>query len=142
MRVTSSATISGPFTADGLLDYPAAINLRYEHVAPQDNAAVVFHELVETDPKRIRAFRTHLGLPEALPDGPRLISLDDYHAQGGADLPSLEELHAQFDEAERRPWRAKEFPALADWLDRNEAALARLAEGAERPDFFALDDLR
>ncbi len=141
--------ITEPLRPDGYPDYVAALNEIYSRgVTPENNAAVLlqqafgpsdikdslrpkFYELLGIKPlpekgeyfvdetemlKRWRAGRGALGIP---------VSDDD-----------AEKMSDEFDRAQERPWKAKEFPIVAEWLALNEKPLALIEQASRRPNCY------
>ena len=67
--------------------------------------------------KRWRAGRGALGIP---------VSDDD-----------AEKMSDEFDRAQERPWTAKEFPIVAEWLALNEKPLALIEQASRRPNCYS-----
>jgi len=134
-----------------------------EGVTPENNASVRFWEAIgpKAIPEPIRAeFFKLLGIPP-LPDaGDYLVTSGELSHRlwvdweksrttghvPPEDQPESEEsvtgdeIDAQRNPADEilwagttRPWSRKEFPLLAEWLDRNEKPLALALEGTRRP---------
>jgi len=135
--------VTGPLDKDGYIDYVAALNERLaEGVTADTNANVLIWKAL--GPKydgqsQPAAFFKRMGVdppPEA----------GDYFVEPGpfvrdrlgiADPDAARRLQGQFQAATSRPWTAKEFPQLADWLTVNEKPLDLVAEAAKRPHYFS-----
>ena len=117
--------ITAPLRADGTVDYLAALNQAHSKgVTPANNAAI---KLVEA-----------IG-PDLFPDSIR----DEALKQLGVTLPADGEYYdpasddsAAYDQALENPWQAGEHPALAAWLEKNKAPLARFLEASQRPRYY------
>jgi len=140
-----TTVIDGPLTAEGYVDYVAALNERAsEGVTPENNAV----------PLLLQAY------------GPQIIS-DKYAAQyfallnasppiaGGkflvgeskwipANSPTFQEFNDRVQIARQRPWTRAEFADIAALVDANAAPLELITQASRRPrfysPFFSLDE--
>jgi type II secretory pathway pseudopilin PulG len=142
--------LTGPLRPDGYVDYVGALNAELGRgVAPEDNAAVSL--VLAFGPKEIGekqrgAFFKLLGVPVPPEKGPYFVSLDQYVARlreaekkptTPADTKESQEMWAQLEQAQTRPWSKEEFPEIAGWLEANHAPLRRIEEAAGRPRYYA-----
>ena len=153
LRITISKEttyLTGPLRPDGYVDYVGALNAELSRgVTPANNAAVPL--LLAFGPKAVgekqrEAFFKLLGVPVPPEKGPYFVSLDQYVArlrEAGkrpatlAETKESQEMWAQLDQAQKRPWSREEFPAIAGWLEANRAPLRRIEEAAGRPRSYA-----
>ena len=141
--------ITAPLRNDGYVDYVGALNQRdSQGVTPEHNAAELFWKA--TGPGKIAAnsrqkYFQLLGIPPLPEKGLYLVPWRRYIAglaeakRPTGTLPNEEQrkelcqLDLQKSTAETRPWSAREFPRLAEWLASNEKPLALLIEASKRP---------
>jgi hypothetical protein len=127
---------------NGELDYESALNRRLgQGVTPRSNASVLVWKAIGPHPEGARmppAFFRWLGVAAPPEEGDYFIDLGQY-ATDVLKLPpgaKFDELIDQYGRATRRPWKAKQYPRLAGWLEANEKPLAIVIEAAKRPDYF------
>jgi hypothetical protein len=137
--------ITEPLREDGYVDYLAALNQRFSAgVTPENNAAVPFLRAVgpgEIRPEHREEYYRMLGIPPPPASGEYYITLEKYAAclkpsekpTARAGVHKEAVLYDQEIQAMKRPWMAKEFPAIAGWLAANEKPLALLVEASKRP---------
>lgn len=115
-----------PLRPDGFVDYLEAVNRRHsKDVTAENNACVLLYQAMGPSPQGDRMpdrFFRRLGI-EPLPDEGRYF--ENWNGEGG--LP----------DAVERPWTAREHPAVAAWLKRNELPLATITAATERPRYFS-----
>lgn len=134
--------ITEPLRPDGYPDYVAALNQRCRQgVTPENNAAVLVWKALGPDaiePPHREAYWKMLGIAP-LPEQGDYFRGFYAHASawsvknGVPDEEAEKRLSEQFDVAMKRPWSAKEFPILAEWLQVNERPMKLLAEASKRP---------
>jgi hypothetical protein len=135
--------ITKPLRADGYPDYSAALNeLMREGVTPENNAAVLLQQAFGPTevPKELREnYFRQLGIPVLPEQGDYFVDEGDMVRRWRVDhpLPAGEEdddkIWDEFGDAEKRPWSAAEFPAVATWLKINEKPLALAIEASQCP---------
>jgi hypothetical protein len=135
--------ITKPLRADGYPDYPAALNERMrEGVTPENNAALLLQKAFGPTeiPKELRkSYFKQLGIPVLPEQGNYFVDEGEMIRRWRVDhpLPAGEEdddkIWDEFGDAEKRPWSAAEFPAVAAWLKINEKPLALAIEASTRP---------
>lgn len=115
-----------PLRPDGFVDYLEAVNRRHSQgVTVENNACVLLYQVIGPSPEGDRMpdrFFRRMGI-EPLPDEGRYF--EDWNFDGG--LP----------DAVERPWTAREHPAVAAWLKRNEQTLATVTAAMEKPRYFS-----
>jgi len=153
VRVTISKEttyITAPLRKDGYPDYVAALNERCSRgVTPENNAAVLFWKAFGPGeipkPHRERFFKM-LGIPPLPEEGEYFVYFGEHVKRLKKDgrLPSAQSgedaEHAPWTEfrvSQERPWSAKDFPVVVDWLKANERMIAMLADAAKRPRYYA-----
>ncbi len=135
--------VTGPLRKDGFIDYVTALNERLSKgVTPENNANVLiwkalgprpeggamppefFKWLGYRPPERGAYFTTDLS------------ELLEKHFKGAPATreQALDSLH---DRLTKRPWTAKQYPHVADWLKANAKPLALVIEGTKRPRYFS-----
>jgi len=140
-----------PLLKDGSLDCVALLNkISREGIDVDDNAAVMIWRALgpETIPVTNQDdFYKLLGIAELRQNGDYYVTFAKYvdkydkqekgsRGESAADN-SNETFYKQFETAQKRPWDAKEFPLLADLLNKNEKPLELLSEAVLRPKFYS-----
>lgn len=124
-----TTVITEPLLPNGLPDYLGAINARFGRgVTPANNAAVPL----------LRAMDPRYALNESI--------RERTYEQLGMQAPPADGTHFQdfpgavrdesYQAALENLWQAEQYPAVADWLKRNEAPLALFAEASQRSRYF------
>lgn len=138
-----TTVLTGPLTADGLVDYAAALDAEMaEGVTPQNNAAVALLHIfgpdaIEAD-VRAATFEK-LGIEPLSRRGDYFILARNFTVPAGvtsAPDPGSDDLTIQLMEAGRRAWNPAEYPLVDAWLDANHDALDRAAVAASRPRYY------
>lgn len=137
--------VNGPLTAEGLIDYEAALHERLSvGVSPDNNAAVLldraFGPAVISQSLRVRYFE-RLGI-EPLPErGDYVVNPAAFAQQKLRGVPDVAEREAAiFDElrrAQRPPWTRDECPLAAEWLAANEKPLELIEAATKRSSFYS-----
>jgi hypothetical protein len=133
--------VDGPLDKDGYIDYEAALNERLgKGVTPDKNVMVLLCQAIGPRPEgkaRPAAYYKLLGILEPPKDGVYFVNLTDFAKR---TLKKNEKEALAIDEqagiAIERPWQARDFPALAAWLNANEKPLALVVEATRRPAYF------
>lgn len=133
----STTYFTEPLTADGQVDFAAALNGIYgRDIAPEDNAAVALWQIVpsgDSEPFREQVYK--LWGIEAVPEAaPLLVPETEFW-----ELQSIEALEAY--DAEQvaiitAMWKADDYPTAAAWIEGNQAALAATHDAVQRPKYF------
>jgi hypothetical protein len=147
--------LTEPFREDGYVDYVAALNARCsEGVTPQNNGAVLFWQamgpaaLMDTYPRaeQVVSYYRMLGISRLPKRADCFARLEEFaiHLQAdssrdeavddGRDRRAILEEH--YEQALSRPWSRAEFPALAEWMKRNERPLSLLRRATKKPRFY------
>ncbi len=137
--------VNGPLTAEGLIDYEAALHERLSvGVSPDNNAAVLidraFGPAAISPHLRVRYFEW-LGI-EPLPErGEYVVNQAAFAQQKLGGAPDVAERQAAiFDElwrAQQRPWTRDECPLAAEWLAANEKPLELIEAATRRSNFYS-----
>jgi len=148
IRISKETTrLTGPLTADGEVDFIAAVDQRMRAgVTPENNAAVLFWQAIgpQAIDVSVRAeFLKRLGI-ELPAEGAYLVGMKDFYEKlpeygpqrPDEDWKAHDERLKLWGEIALRPWTADEFPHAARWLEVNERPLQLVAEGARRPEFY------
>ncbi|HYT92655.1 MAG TPA: hypothetical protein VEL76_28320 [Gemmataceae bacterium] len=134
--------VDGPLTKDGYIDYAAALNKRLSvGVTPENNANVLLwkafgpHPNGETMPPE---FFKWLGY-EPPERGEYFTDLHGYlrtHLKVDPEKQpmSIDEI---FDRVSERPWIARQYPEVADYLKANAKPLALVVEATRRSHYFS-----
>jgi hypothetical protein len=138
--------VTEPIDSDGYVDYVSALNQQLSRgVTPENNANVLIWQALGPHPEKGHdvqpGYFDRLGIKEPPENGHYLSSFQDYLARQGKlnhgnDYDVIAEFSRQMDEAQGRPWTAKEFPLLAGWFDECESSFAALIEGVSRTEYF------
>jgi hypothetical protein len=135
--------ITGPLDKNGYMDYEAALNERLgKGVTPQNNANVLLWKALGPRPEGGNPLPPEyfklLGIESPPENGAYFVGLFRY-AKEHLKLEPGEKTNAILDEQSRaaqRPWAAKDYPRVADWLKMNEKPLALVVEATRRPQYF------
>jgi hypothetical protein len=134
--------VTGPLDKDGYVDYVAALHERLSKgITPENNANVLIWIALGPRPEggRMSAeFFRLLGIPEPPQAGPYFKDLFRYvqdntkiDVQLAAGL-----LNDQLEEIGERPWKRKDFPLVAEWLDSSQQALAVIETATRRSHYY------
>jgi hypothetical protein len=136
--------ISAPINKDGYPDYLAAMNAQLnEGVTPENNAAVLLQKALGPtlipEKDRIEVYK-QLGIEPLAPEGSYFTSRKQWIELRQQQLPERrrwsQDFEARFDEAKDRPWSAKEFSIVAEWLTHNESPLKIILQASTRSKYF------
>jgi hypothetical protein len=137
--------VTGPLRKDGSVDYVSALDERSrEGVTPENNAAVLWWQAMgpaaigENDREKYFQMLGISRLPEKGEYFANLRFYMDRERAGSKDedenAPSADQdVESALETAQKRPWSAREFPVLAQWLAANEKPLALIVEASKRP---------
>jgi hypothetical protein len=144
--------VTEPVDAQGYIDYPTALNERMgKGITPENNANVLIWQALGPHPEggtMPPEYFKWLGIEQPPEQGEYLISSDKYFQANLKTLPNdviglIEDEQSWkkqwddcIDQARKWPWQAKDQPAIADWLRRNEKPLALAIEASKRPHYF------
>lgn len=127
---------------EGSFDYAAALNaVLGRGVTPQNNAAVLIWQALGPTPERgnplPQEFFQYLGIPRPGASQEDFINSYRYFSEV-LRLPgrAAEQLHDQLFLLTSIPWKEREAPELASWLNHNEKALELIRRASERPHYF------
>jgi hypothetical protein len=134
--------VTGPLRKDGTIDYLPVINdILSQGVTPENNGATLLLQATTTSANRESHFAVletlKVTLPADPPDG--LLRIDEFAAQkqGKSLTPEeIESLSALALKCGKSPWKAEEYPLLADWLDKSDKSLALVTQACEKPHCF------
>ena len=134
--------ITGPLDKDGYVDYVTALNERLrEGVTPQNNANVLLWKAFGPHPDRVTmppGYFKWLQIPsppekgDYFVDGTHFLK-EHLKAQG---LERTEKLYDAMEKTAARPWKAKDYPEIAEWLKVNEKPLAVVIEATKRTHYY------
>ncbi len=131
-----------PLRDDGYVDYVAALNLRVsEGVNLDNNALVPLMKIV--GPKDIEEatrgrFFEMLGVDPLPEEGEYLVPF--WKFVEGLELDAKARKRAEdeeWEQAEKAPWTARQFPVVAQWIAQNEKRLNLVVEATRRPRYYA-----
>jgi hypothetical protein len=132
----------GPLDKYGRPDFQAAMNDRLaKGVTPDTNANVLLWKALGPTPEggsgMPAEFFERLGMPEPPKNGDYFVSIHEVaRSRWKMDGPATWKQYDVLISLGRRPWKAAEFPKLAEWLAANEKPLALIGEAARRPKYF------
>jgi hypothetical protein len=135
--------LTEPVDRDGYIDYVAALNERSRHgITPDTNANVLLWQAFGPQPEKDKVppkFFELLGTPVPPGRGLYYVSYNDFmraHLKGDRDA-QIKEMEALRDPTSQRPWTAREFPLVRDWLKANDKPLVHIVEASKCPHFYA-----
>lgn len=139
-RISAETTgITAPLDAQGWPDYVAAYNLEHSRgVTPETNFVVALRSIVgnrDIPGGSPELFDKALGLPAPVTTPPLYRSDDDVLRALSSD-ERLRVMNEDVDKAMDQPWTAVDFPAVAQLVDANRAAIQAIAAASRRPHFF------
>ena len=135
--------VTGPLDAEGYVDYESALNAELSRgVTPQTNANVLLIQSFGPAPEGgdglPPAYFKWLGIPIPPRDGgPYIVSIGGF-ARDKLALTNeqLEAVYDQQSRCTRRPWTARDYPVVAEWLKAIERPLGLVVEATGRPRYF------
>lgn len=132
---------TGPFDAEGYVDYEAALNdALSEGITPETNANVLIWQAIGPRPegtKVLPEYFQRLGIEEPPEQGDYFISLEDFLSRHRQLYPiELSEILEHRASVSSWPWKADDYPHVAAWLKANERPLALVVEASQRPHYF------
>lgn len=138
--------------AQGLIDYPTALNERMsKNITPENNAKVLIWQALGPHPERGTMppeYFKWLGVAQPPEQGEYFVGWNDYFQANlktpPNDILELFDNHPdrqqywdeQVERARKWPWKADDHGAIADWLKQNEKPLALAIEASKRPHYF------
>jgi hypothetical protein len=131
--------VTGPLDKDGYIDYAAALNERLgKGVTAENNANVLIWKAIGPDgggKKMSAEFFRLMGMEPPAEEGKYFLNLFRYlRRELDIDLcDGMAEVDEQFNRAMERPWKAKEYPKIASWLEFNEKPLGLAVQASKRP---------
>ncbi|MCE9563103.1 MAG: hypothetical protein K8U57_13755 [Planctomycetes bacterium] len=135
--------VTGPLDKQGYVDYEAALNAELSRgITPAKNANVLLIAAFGPAPEggtglSLECYRW-LDINAPPKDGEYFVSLTAYGKQRLAlsDL-QLETVFDQQTRATARPWSAKDYPVIAEWVKANDKPLGLVMEASKRPEYFS-----
>jgi hypothetical protein len=140
--------VTGPLRKDGFIDYVAALNERLSKgVTPENNAVVLIWKALGPRPEGVAMppeFFKWLGYQP--PERGDYFTTDLYehlkehfrkHFKEQDPTRQEKLVDSLCDRVAKRPWTAKQYPLVADWLKANTKPLALVVEGTKRPRYFS-----
>lgn len=134
--------VVGPLDKQGFIDYEAALNAEMSRGITRDtNAKVPIIQALGPAPEGGNglppAYFKWLDIPPPPKEGDYFVGLGTLGREKlsltGAQLDAVFE---QQGKAGQRPWSAKDFNVIAEWLSANEKPMALVMEGCKRPGYF------
>ena len=130
--------VDGPLDKDGYIDYETALNDRLRgKIKPDDNAVVLLVQVCgpKPDGKELPPNFYHwLNTTPPAEDGAYLISSSTFFKQDYRE--DFEKHFALESKLRQSPWKAKDHPKFAAWLNTNVAPLAKAVEASNRTEFY------
>ncbi len=139
--------ITAPLRPDGYPDYTAAFDeIAGRGVTPENNAAVLLQQAFGPAeiPEKLRAdYFRKLGIKPLPEKGDYFVTRDEMvkrwrvgHPQKSLPDDESDDLSDEFDRAIERPWTAKDFPMVAEWLRINEKLLKLIEQATQKPKLY------
>jgi hypothetical protein len=131
-----------PADKDGYVDYEAKLNdILAKGITPEKNANVLLWKALGPTPEggtgMPAEFYRRLGIPEPPRDGQYFVGLQRYMQDRlKLDREDWDELFTQQTHAAQRPWSAKDYPHIAEWLAFNEKPLVVVMEATKRTEYY------
>ena len=133
-----------PVGANGFVDYFTVLNRQSGRgVTRENNAVVVLSRALGPQPEGRRGqpdrYYELLGIEPPLKEGPYFEYLWQWWERKEKKLPAGGDtvIMEWADLANARPWTAKEFPDIAEWLADMEAPLRLVVQASERSEFYS-----
>lgn len=138
-----------PLGKDGYVDYTAALNKRLRgDTTPANNANVLLWKAIGPHPEGVTMppeFFEWQGVKPPPERGDYFVDFvryvreqDQAHPVPGLPARAAKEaIDDQLSDAMRRPWTAKQYPAVAAWLKANEKPLALVVEATRRSHYYS-----
>jgi hypothetical protein len=132
-----------PVGPNGFVDYLAVINREFSRgVTPENNAVVKLYQAMGPAPDhsmRPPEFFKLLGIEAPPKEGQYFEDLGDWYKRTGKALPAggIAAVHETATTTRTRPWTAKEFPEIAEWLESNREPLTHVAEATDRTEYYS-----
>jgi hypothetical protein len=143
----ATTRITKPLKPDGTVDYAAALNARMsEGVTPENNAGVLLMQAI--GPEAVseahrEAFFKALGISVPTRNKRLLLHYGEFVEEHLKPEQAKSEINIdrvpywdQQTQSMKRPWSRKEFPLVAEWLDRNAEAIRLALAASKRPRLF------
>ncbi len=137
-RITISAEttfFAGPLTKDGYVDFRAALNARFsKDVTAKNNALVGLLDATGPNPLGTEfpdEFFARLGIKRLPKKGKYFTDLHEFTPK-----PLWDKALRDWGVAMSRPWKKKQFPMVAAWLQANKEPLAVAVKAVRRPRFY------
>jgi hypothetical protein len=134
--------VTGPLDKDGYIDYEAALNAEIGRgITAEKNANALlitaFGPAPEGGNGMPPVYFRWLDIPIPPKGGEYFFSLGTYARERLAlTNMQMEALYEQQSRATARPWSAKDFTVIAEWLKANEKPLTVVTEAMKRPEYF------
>lgn len=136
--------LTEPLDEEGWLDYGRALELQMSQgVTPENNAAVLLWQALgpaEIQPPAREDFFRRLGIEPLPAEGDYFVNLFMFLPipPVGVDPSDWDTgLRERLAHAIERPWTAREFPEIADWIDANEAPLELVKSAQQRKEYYS-----
>src|ERR1043165_4036356 len=134
--------VTAPIDKDGYIDYEAVLNEKLRQgVTPDNNAVVLLFKAFGPRPDGTEIppeFFAWLKMPVPPAKGDYFVQLQQHVKERFKEYwsPEANKLYDRAEKAGARPWSAKEYPEIADWLKRNEKPLAIVIEASRRSHYY------
>jgi hypothetical protein len=137
----SGTRITGPLNSDGTIDYAKAINERLgKGVTPENNSNVLLWQAHGPHPEQATMapeFFELMGMEAPAEKGDYFVDFGTFLKNRGIAQENLNAFYDRQGNAFDHPWRAADFPELADWLKANEAPLALVSKAVKRERYYS-----
>jgi hypothetical protein len=133
--------VVGPLDKQGYIDYEAALNAELSRgVTNENNANALLWQVFGPRPEGSEmpaGFFKWLDIPEPPKDGLYFMDIGKYTRERLAlNQNQMDAVYEQQGQATQRPWSAKDFTVIAEWLKFNEKPLAMAIEATKRTEYF------
>ncbi len=134
--------VTGPLDKQGYIDYEAALNAELGRgITPEKNANVLLIQAFGPAPEGGNglppAYFKWLDAPAPPREGEYFVGINTFARNRLALTDNqLMAVFEQQSQATRRPWSAKDFTVIAEWLKANEKPLAVASEATKRPEYY------
>lgn len=146
IRISPETThITGPLTAEGLVDYRTYLNRRNSQgVEPEKNAVVWYWRAIgpenrEASPEHRRQIEHFLGADLFSGQWGRMTDMGQFAQQkvNAGELASVDAFLKMYDQSTNGVWTTEDLPLVAEWLKKNERSLQLVEKAGQQPQYYA-----
>ena len=131
-----TTVLDGPLDEEGYVDY-AAYFREAAFVPPAENGAKPYLETIQAElmseltPEEWSDVLRTFDLPVRPDPAVQFLPAEAFWAEKAAEGVTRDAFDAEYETARTQPWSESDVPVAAEWLRRNEGAVARFAEVAD-----------